>query len=115
MNKDRLELTELIREFDKFRKKQLKQLKDMRGKIKDLDSRIEPSTLKSEERDDYEYDDLYNQAREVTIEAGRASTSYLQRKLRIGYAQASRLMDMLEKKGVIGKAKGSIPRVVLIK
>lgn len=58
-------------------------------------------------------DDLYDQAREAVEEAGRASTSYLQRKLRIGYSRAARLMDILEQKGVIGPADGSRPREVL--
>jgi S-DNA-T family DNA segregation ATPase FtsK/SpoIIIE len=58
-------------------------------------------------------DDLYTQAREAVEEAGRASTSYLQRKLRIGYSRAARLMDILEERGVIGPADGSRPREVL--
>ena len=60
-----------------------------------------------------EEDDLYEQAREEIIHAGKASTSYLQRKLRIGYARAARLMDMLEERGVIGAADGSRPRDVI--
>lgn len=63
--------------------------------------------------DDDVDDDLYGQAREAVEEAGRASTSYLQRKLRIGYSRAARLMDLLEEKGVIGPADGSRPREVL--
>ncbi|MDR3548077.1 MAG: DNA translocase FtsK [Candidatus Pacebacteria bacterium] len=58
-------------------------------------------------------DDLYGQAKEAVEEAGRASTSYLQRKLRIGYSRAARLMDLLEEKGIIGPADGSRPRDVL--
>ncbi len=58
-------------------------------------------------------DDMYEQAKEAVEEAGRASTSYLQRKLRIGYSRAARLMDILEQKGVIGPADGSRPRDVL--
>ncbi len=58
-------------------------------------------------------DDLYEDARRAVEEAGRASTSYLQRKLKIGYSRAARLMDVLEAKGVIGPADGSKPREVL--
>jgi S-DNA-T family DNA segregation ATPase FtsK/SpoIIIE len=60
-------------------------------------------------------DDLYEEARETVIRAGKASTSYLQRKLRIGYARAARLMDILEENGVIGQGDGAKPRDVLIK
>jgi S-DNA-T family DNA segregation ATPase FtsK/SpoIIIE len=58
-------------------------------------------------------DDLYEDAKTAVEEAGRASTSYLQRKLKIGYSRAARLMDVLEAKGIIGAADGSKPREVL--
>ena len=58
-------------------------------------------------------DDLYEQAREEVVRAGKASTSYIQRKLRVGYARAARLMDVLEERGVIGPADGAKPREVL--
>ncbi len=60
-------------------------------------------------------DDLYEEARDTIMKAGKASTSYLQRKLRIGYARAARLMDLLEEKGVIGAGEGAKPREVLMK
>ena len=63
--------------------------------------------------DNEDEDDLYEDAREVIIEAGKASTSYLQRKLRVGYARAARLIDMLEDRGVVGPADGAKPREVL--
>ncbi|MDO8620570.1 MAG: DNA translocase FtsK [bacterium] len=63
--------------------------------------------------DDEEIDDnLYEEAREAVISAGKASTSYLQRKLRIGYSRAARLMDILEERNVIGPSDGSKPREV---
>jgi DNA segregation ATPase FtsK/SpoIIIE, S-DNA-T family len=58
-------------------------------------------------------DDMYEEARRVVMEAGKASTSYIQRKLRVGYARAARLMDVLEERGVIGPADGAKPREVL--
>jgi DNA segregation ATPase FtsK/SpoIIIE, S-DNA-T family len=58
-------------------------------------------------------DELYEEAREIVTQAGKASTSYLQRKLRIGYARAARLIDILEEKGVIGPGDGAKPREVI--
>jgi DNA segregation ATPase FtsK/SpoIIIE, S-DNA-T family len=63
--------------------------------------------------DDGDDDDLYDEARAAVEEAGRASTSYLQRKLKVGYSRAARLMDILEARGVIGPADGAKPREVL--
>ena len=60
-------------------------------------------------------DELYEDARSTVIEAGKASTSFLQRKLGIGYARAARLVDILEERGVIGPGSGAKPREVLIK
>jgi len=59
-------------------------------------------------------DDLYEEAKEIVIQANKASTSYLQRKLRIGYARAARLIDILEEKGVVSEGDGAKPRKVLI-
>jgi len=63
---------------------------------------------------DEEDDELYERAREVVIEAGKASASFLQRRLRVGYSRAARLIDLLEKRGVVGPADGSKPREVLV-
>ncbi len=65
--------------------------------------------------DDVDDDELYEDAKQAVLEAGKASTSYIQRKLRVGYSRAARLMDMLEEKGVIGPADGVTPREVLKK
>ena len=59
-------------------------------------------------------DDLYEDAKQAVIEANKASTSYIQRKLRVGYSRAARLMDILEERGVIGAADGARPREILI-
>jgi len=58
-------------------------------------------------------DELYEAARAAIMEAGKGSTSYIQRKLKVGYARAARLMDMLEERGVIGPADGAKPRELL--
>ena len=60
-------------------------------------------------------DELLPEAREVVIKAGRASATLLQRYLRIGYARAARLLDLLEQEGTIGPADGARPRPVLKK
>ncbi len=68
----------------------------------------------SMENDENEDDDeLYPDAKRTVIEAGKASTSYLQRKLGVGYARAARLMDLLEDRGVIGPADGAKPRDII--
>ncbi|PIU78399.1 MAG: cell division protein FtsK [Candidatus Moranbacteria bacterium CG_4_10_14_3_um_filter_44_15] len=59
-------------------------------------------------------DELYEEAEETIMRAGKASASLLQRRLRVGYARAARLLDILEANGVIGPADGSKPREVLI-
>lgn len=59
-------------------------------------------------------DDMYQQAKETVVNAGKASASLLQRRLRVGYARAARLLDLLEDQGVIGPADGAKPRDILI-
>jgi S-DNA-T family DNA segregation ATPase FtsK/SpoIIIE len=58
-------------------------------------------------------DDLYQDAVRVVCEMGRASTSTLQRRLRVGYGRAARLIDLMEKDGIVGPADGSKAREVL--
>ncbi len=59
-------------------------------------------------------DPLLEEAEQLVIQTGKASASYLQRRLRVGYARAARLLDLLEAKGVVGPAEGAKPREVLI-
>jgi DNA segregation ATPase FtsK/SpoIIIE, S-DNA-T family len=59
-------------------------------------------------------DDMYKDALRVVVESGKASTSLLQRRLRVGYARAARIIEQMEEQGVIGAADGSRPREVLI-
>lgn len=64
---------------------------------------------------DGEADDaLFEEAKRVVVESGKASSSLLQRRLRVGYARAARLIDMLEERGVIGAGEGNKPREVLV-
>jgi|GEM_PF-3218859 len=62
-----------------------------------------------------EEDPLLEEAERLVIQTRKASASFLQRRMRIGYARAARLLDLLEKKGVVGPAQGSKPREILIK
>ncbi len=59
-------------------------------------------------------DDLLDEAMETVIKTGIASASFLQRRLRVGYARAARLIDLLEDQGIVGGYEGSKPRAVLI-
>jgi S-DNA-T family DNA segregation ATPase FtsK/SpoIIIE len=58
-------------------------------------------------------DPAYQDAVRVVLEVGKASTSILQRRLRLGYGRAARLLDMMQKEGIIGPPDGSRPREVL--
>ena len=63
-----------------------------------------------------EYDDpLYNEIVDYVIKAGKVSASFLQRKYRLGYNRAARIIDLLEERGIIGPQNGSKPREVLVK
>ncbi|HIW73395.1 MAG TPA: DNA translocase FtsK [Firmicutes bacterium] len=68
----------------------------------------------AEDDADGDGDEMLPQAIEIAVEAGSVSTSMLQRRLRIGYARAGRLIDEMEQKGYIGPTEGSKPRQVLI-
>ncbi|MBC7074381.1 DNA translocase FtsK, partial [Candidatus Parcubacteria bacterium] len=68
-----------------------------------------------EDFDIEEEDPLVEEAKRVVIEAKKASASLLQRRLKIGYARAARLLDILEKKGIVGPPQGAKPREVYFK
>ncbi len=67
----------------------------------------------AEEEDASELDSVYEDAVRIVVESGKASTSLLQRRLRLGYGRAARLIDMMERDGIVGSPDGSRPREVL--
>ncbi|MBI4459898.1 MAG: DNA translocase FtsK 4TM domain-containing protein [Acidobacteria bacterium] len=79
------------------------------------DEFLEPPATEESEEEEWtgEKDDLYEDAVRVVVEMGKASTSILQRRLRLGYGRAARLLDIMEKDGIIGPPDGSRPREVL--
>ena len=80
----------------------------------DIIEHIENGAENRSGNDDSDADDLLPQAIEVVVELGQASASLLQRKLKVGYSRAGRLIDQLEERGIIGPHEGSKPRKVLM-
>ncbi len=80
----------------------------------DVIEHIENGVEDHSSSDDSEADDLLPQAIEIVVEIGQASASLLQRKLKVGYSRAGRLIDQLEERGIIGPHEGSKPRKVLM-
>jgi len=77
---------------------------------------LEDSSEQGEQPElDQEVDEMYDEAVRIVVEMGKASTSTLQRRLRLGYGRAARLIDMMERDGIVGAADGSKPREVLKK
>ncbi len=81
---------------------------------------VDRNSSSSSVNDDYqseeEYDDpLYNEIVDFAVKAGKISASLIQRKYRLGYNRAARIIDLLEERGIIGPPNGSKPREVLVK
>ncbi len=78
-----------------------------------IEESLEKTTTKTDKFDNSEDEDvLFEDAKQIVISAKKASASLLQRRLRIGYARAARLLDILEFKGIVGPAEGAKPREV---
>ena len=73
----------------------------------------EDEDAEEEELFEGEQDPMYQDAVRVVLEMGKASTSTLQRRLRLGYGRAARILDMMQHEGIIGPPDGSKPREVL--
>ena len=67
------------------------------------------------EEDSSEYDEKYNEAVELVARTGKASISLIQRHLRVGYNRAARIIEIMEREGVVGPADGAKPRQVLVR
>ncbi|KAA9006449.1 DNA translocase FtsK [Paenibacillus spiritus] len=78
------------------------------------DESLVPEVDESGDSPDEPQDELYDQAVQIVLEAKQASVSLLQRRMRVGYTRAARLIDSMEARGVIGPYEGSKPREVLV-
>jgi S-DNA-T family DNA segregation ATPase FtsK/SpoIIIE len=67
-----------------------------------------------EKEDDEPYDEFYDEALQLVISSRQASISMLQRRLRVGYNRAARMIERMEKEGVVGPPDGARPREVLV-
>ena len=74
----------------------------------------ETSAIQSTESDDDEYDERYDDAVALITRSGQASISMIQRHLRIGYNRAARIIEKMEKEGIVGPSDGAKPRDVLV-
>jgi len=79
----------------------------------DFEKEVTEPQIKNGNIFDLKEDELLPEARRIVVQTKRASASFLQRRMRIGYARAARLLDLLEKEGTVGPADGAKPRVVL--
>ena len=84
-----------------------------------IDSHEEMETVQKQinavsENKKQDYDEYLKKAAELVVHEGQASVSYIQRKLKVGYARAARIVDQMEEIGIVGDHQGSKPRNVLI-
>jgi S-DNA-T family DNA segregation ATPase FtsK/SpoIIIE len=79
------------------------------------DTTVTADDKATQEHMEFEKDELYDEAARIVVSSGQASISYLQRRLRIGFSRAARLVDMMEMDGLVSAAAGGKPREVLVK
>lgn len=108
-----------VKDVVKFIKQQAEQLEETSGEEEVAGNlRLDPDEViagTAMAGDEDTGDDLFNEAKETVVNAGKASASLLQRRLRVGYARAARLLDLLEEKGVVGPGDGAKPREVYVR
>ncbi len=108
-----------VKDVVKFIKDQAAQMDDWQeettdDKLKaDIEAAVSGASAGGDDED--AGDELFSEAKEVVMQAGKASASLLQRRLKVGYARAARLLDLLEEKGLIGPGEGAKPREVYMK
>ena len=78
--------------------------------LQEMEEEAEPAAV-----EDDEYDEKYDEAVAVVTETGVASISMVQRRLRVGYNRAARMIELMEREGIVGPADGSRPREVLVR
>ena len=111
-----------VKDVVKFIKAQAEQVVEETGEAEEGSEKVgslsmEPDVVVADSRGDSggdAGDDMYEDAKVVVAQAGKASASLLQRRLRVGYARAARLLDILEERGIIGPGEGAKPREVYI-
>ncbi|MEX2052967.1 MAG: FtsK/SpoIIIE domain-containing protein, partial [Candidatus Paceibacterota bacterium] len=104
-----------VKDVVKFIKQQAEQLQESDEEEEKLEINLDETVSSSGAVSGEDMgDELFNDAKEVVVQAGKASASLLQRRLKVGYARAARLLDLLEESGMIGPGEGAKPREVYI-